>query len=152
MEERFETFTVLIARINRGIKRIKAEEMAEFGLKGPHVSCLYYLSCCGEMTAAELCERCDEDKATISRALEYLEDSGYLRCESKTAKRYKSPLVLTEKGLATGKLIADKIDCVLEEVSVGLTEEERLSFYRSLTIISESLDAVAKSSGKQSAE
>ena len=60
--------------------------------------------------------------------------------------------VLTEKGLATGKLIADKIDCVLEEVSVGLTEEERLSFYRSLTIISESLDAVAKSSGKQSAE
>lgn len=34
MEERFETFTVLIARINRGIKRIKAEEMAEFGLKG----------------------------------------------------------------------------------------------------------------------
>lgn len=24
MEERFETFTVLIARINRGIKRIKA--------------------------------------------------------------------------------------------------------------------------------
>ena len=57
MEERFETFTVLIARINRGIKRIKAEEMAEFGLKGPHVSCLYYLSCCGEMTAAELCER-----------------------------------------------------------------------------------------------
>lgn len=49
MEERFETFTVLIARINRGIKRIKAEEMAEFGLKGPHVSCLYYLSCCGEI-------------------------------------------------------------------------------------------------------
>ena len=38
MEERFETFTVLIARISRGIKRIKAEEMAEFGLKGPHVS------------------------------------------------------------------------------------------------------------------
>ena len=45
MEERFETFTVLIARINRGIKRIKAEEMAEFGLKGPHVSCcLLYTS------------------------------------------------------------------------------------------------------------
>ena len=39
MEERFETFTVLIARISRGIKRIKAEEMAEFGLKGPHVLC-----------------------------------------------------------------------------------------------------------------
>ena len=68
MEERFETFTVLIARISRSIKRIKADEMADFELKGPHVSCLYYLSQQDGMTAAELCERCDEDKAAISRS------------------------------------------------------------------------------------
>lgn len=93
MEERFETFTVLIARINRGIKRIKAEEMAEFGLKGPHVSCLYYLSCCGEMTAAELCERCDEDKAAISRSLDDLEKNGYItwRKRSGQALQKSSP-------------------------------------------------------------
>lgn len=30
MEERFETFTVLITRISRSIKRIKADEMADF--------------------------------------------------------------------------------------------------------------------------
>lgn len=70
MEERFETFTVLIARISRSIKRIKADEMADFELKGPHVSCLYYLSQRDGMTAAELCERCDEDKAAISRSLD----------------------------------------------------------------------------------
>ena len=34
MEERFETFTVLITRISRSIKRIKADEMADFELKG----------------------------------------------------------------------------------------------------------------------
>ena len=68
MEERFETFTVLITRISRSIKRIKADEMADFELKGPHVSCLYYLSQRDGMTAAELCERCDEDKAAISRS------------------------------------------------------------------------------------
>ena len=73
MEERFETFTVLIARISRSIKRIKADEMADFELKGPHVSCLYYLSQRDGMTAAELCERCDEDKAAISRSLDDLE-------------------------------------------------------------------------------
>ena len=67
MEERFETFTVLITRISRSIKRIKADEMADFELKGPHVSCLYYLSQRDGMTAAELCERCDEDKAAICR-------------------------------------------------------------------------------------
>ena len=67
MEERFETFTVLITRISRSIKRIKADEMADFELKGPHVSCLYYLSQQDGMTAAELCERCDEDKAAITK-------------------------------------------------------------------------------------
>ena len=54
MEERFETFTVLITRISRSIKRIKADEMADFELKGPHVSCLYYLSQQDGMTAAHL--------------------------------------------------------------------------------------------------
>ena len=54
MEERFETFTVLITRISRSIKRIKADEMADFELKGPHVSCLYYLSQQDGMTAADL--------------------------------------------------------------------------------------------------
>ena len=79
MEERFETFTVLIARISRSIKRIKADEMADFELKGPHVSCLYYLSQQDGMTAAELCERCDEDKAAISRSLDDLEKNGYIK-------------------------------------------------------------------------
>ena len=82
MEERFETFTVLITRISRSIKRIKADEMADFELKGPHVSCLYYLSQQDGMTAAELCERCDEDKAAISRSLDDLEKNGYITCAS----------------------------------------------------------------------
>ena len=34
MQQRFETFTVLIAKISRSIRRIKAEEMSEFHLKG----------------------------------------------------------------------------------------------------------------------
>lgn len=90
MEERFETFTVLITRISRSIKRIKADEMADFELKGPHVSCLYYLSQQDGMTAAELCERCDEDKAAISRSLDDLEKNGYITCASGAGKRYKS--------------------------------------------------------------
>lgn len=63
MEERFAAFTVLIAKINRNIRRIKTEEMAEFHLKGPHVACLYHLTTAGPLTAGELCDRCDEDKA-----------------------------------------------------------------------------------------
>lgn len=148
MKERFETFTVLINRISRNIRKIKNQEMAEYNLRSSHISCLYYLYSTEGLTATDLCERCEEDKATISRALDYLETNGYLTCNSKNVKRYKSPLVLTDKGITFAKKIADKIDGVLEEISVGLTEEERISFYRSLSIISESLEAVSKNGEK----
>ena len=146
MKERFETFTVLINRISRNIRKIKNQEMAEYNLRSPHISCLYYLYMAGELTATELCERFVEDKSAISRALYYLEKNGFIVCESKSAKRYKSPLSLTEKGNDVGKRIADKIAGVLNEISDGLTEEERVAFYRSLAIISESLERVCKSS------
>lgn len=144
MIERFETFTVLSNRISRNIRKIKNQEMAEYGLRSVHISCLYYLYISGGLTATELCERCEEDKATISRALDHLESEGYLTCPSKTAKRYKSTLVLTEKGMDVGKKIADKIDGVLDEISDSLTEDERIAFYRSLSLISMRLEAVAK--------
>lgn len=144
MQERFETFTVLINRISRNIRKIKNQEMAEYDLRSVHVSCLYYLYLSENLTATDLCERCEEDKATISRALDYLENHGYITREPKDAKRYKSPLSLTQKGIEVGKKIASKIDGVLDAISVGLTEEERIAFYRSLTIISNCLDEVSK--------
>ena len=143
MQERYEIFTVLINRISRNIRKIKNQEMAEYDLRSVHISCLYYLYLGEELTATDLCGKCEEDKATISRALDYLEKNGYLSCESKTAKRYKSPLVLTEKGREAGEKITTKIDHVLDVVSVGLTEEERVAFYKSLAIISEHLEAVS---------
>ncbi len=144
MENRFETFTVLINRISRNIRKIKNQEMAEYNLRSAHVSCLYYLYSAKGATATDLCERCEEDKATISRALDYLETNGYIICGSKSTKRYKSILLLTEKGNKVGKKIADKINGVLDAISGGLTEEERVSFYRSLSIISDSLEEVSK--------
>ena len=149
MQERIETFTVLINRISRNIRKIKNQEMAAYNLRSAHVSCLYYLYTDTDVTATDLCERCEEDKATISRALEYLETNGYILRESKSAKRYKSPLWLTEKGRAVGKKIADKIDGVLNTIGTGLTEEERTAFYRSLSIISARLDDVSKSVEKE---
>ena len=129
MKERFKTFTVLISKISRNIKKIKNQEMAEYGLRSVHVSCLYYLYSAESLTATELCELCEEDKATISRGLEFLEQNGYIVCETKYAKRYKSALVLTEKGLEVGRKITEKINFVLDEVCIDLTEEQRVEFY-----------------------
>ena len=143
MINRFETFTVLINRISRNIRKIKNQEMLEYNLRSSHISCLYYLYSSKGLTATDLCEKCEEDKATISRSIDYLETNGYLTCESKNAKRYKSVLTLTDKGLEVGKKITEKIDRVLKEVSVGLTEEERLAFYNALNIISNNIDRIS---------
>ena len=54
MQERFETFTVLINRISRDIRRIKNQEMAAYHLRSAHVSCLYYIYSLDGVTSAEL--------------------------------------------------------------------------------------------------
>lgn len=142
MENRFKMFTVLTSKINRCIRKIKTDEMAEFNLKSTHVSCLYYLYEESSLTAKELCDICDEDKAAISRSIDYLENNGYLVCESKTAKRYKSPIELTEKGKVVAQKVSDKINCILDEASKGLSEENRIIFYQSLGLISENLEKI----------
>ena len=145
MVERFETFTILLNRINRNIRKIKNMEMANYELRNSHVSCLYYLYTTEGLTSKDLCERCEEDKATISRSLDYLEKNGYLICKSDNKKRYNATFELTERGLRAGKRTTERITAVLDEISKGISEEEREIFYRNLNIISENIDKVAKS-------
>jgi len=144
MNERFKTFTVLIAQISRSVRKIKTEEMAEFNLKSPHVSCLYYLYKEGSLTAKELCDICDEDKAAVSRSIVYLEREGYITCLTDAHKRYKSPLKLTGKGEEAGKRVADKIDGIIQKAGEGLTDENRAIFYSSLGLINENLQEICK--------
>ncbi len=139
MEERFETFTALITMIGRSIRRIKTQEVARFQLKGPHVSCLYYLYKKKSLTSSELCLLCEEDKANLSRTLDYLEERGYLAPRIAGQKRYRSPLTLTEEGARVGAYIAERVDRVLTAASEGVSESDRRTMYESLTRISENL-------------
>ncbi len=148
MQERFHTFTVLIMKINRSIHKIKTEEMLNFNLKSAHVSCLYYLYKSQSLTSKELCEICEEDKASVSRSIEYLEENGFVKCESTAKKRYKAYLYLTEKGVVVGEHITKRIDSVLNEASEGLTEEERESLYNCLYLIDKNLNKIVKKYGE----
>ena len=122
MQERFQNFTVLIAKISRSIRKIKTEEMDEFNLKSPHVSCLYYLYKSGPLTAKEICDICQEDKASISRNL-------------------------TKKGQIISERIVQKIDSILDLASVGLSDEERTILYKSLALISDNLEKICEKYG-----
>ena len=144
MEERFQTFTLLIANISRNIRKIKSGEMAEYNLKSQHVSCLYYIYKAKSITAKELCDLCDEDKANISRSVKFLEERGYLKCDTKLTKRYLSPLELTESGVAIAKSIGERIDEVLIQSGDGITDTELCGFYKCLGIINDRLQKFAE--------
>ncbi len=140
MLERFESFTAGIAVCYKYLQRIKSVEMTEFGLKGTQAMCLFYLyHSAGGMTAAQLAERCVEDKAAISRTLAELKQRGYLTWQE--TKRYRAPIVLTEEGRAlAARMDMDGIIAGwISAGGAGLTEEERQCFYSALERIANNL-------------
>ena len=150
MKERFELFTLLIAKCSKAVRKIKTIETEDLNLKTPHVSCLYYLLKSPKpIPASKLCELCEEDKAYISRSVDYLEKEGLLERISKTEKAYKSPLILTTKGKKIAELIAIKIDKIVEAASQGLSEENRQIFYQSLMLISDNLHKICETYGEK---
>ena len=134
MIQRFQDFLTGITVCYKYIQRIKSAEMTEFGLKGTHVACMFYLSHEPEgLTAAQLCGLCAEDKASISRTVSELRAKGYI--EAGSAKNYRAPLRLTEPGLAIARQMEPLIESWVTVGGEGLTEEERDTFYRSLAHI-----------------
>ncbi len=138
MIQRFDAFVSGITSCYKYIQRIKSMEMTEFGLKGTHVMCLYYLrQNPAGLTASQLCGLCAEDKAAISRTVSELRSQGYIT--SLSQKAYRAMLTLT----SAGQDLARKFDSLIEGWVTaggdGLSDEERFDFYKSLSIISENL-------------
>lgn len=144
MKDRFEAFTVLIAGISRSIRRIKTEEMAEFDLKSPHVSCLYYLYKEEALTLKALGDICDEDKASLSRSIDYLEKRGYVTLSNKRGMRYKAEISLSDAGREVAERVAEKIDGFLRDVGASLGDEGREALYSGLRIVNRDLEKICE--------
>ena len=137
MIERFQSFVTGITICYKYIQRIKNAEMTEFGLKGTHVMCIFFLHHSPEgLTAAELCQLCAEDKAAISRTLAALLEKGYIQSEE---KKYRAKITLTEKGLQLAKQVDKVIEQWVGFGGDGLEEAERENFYHTLELISDNL-------------
>lgn len=138
MIQRFENFLTGITVCYKYIQRIKNAEMTEFGLKGTHVACIFYLNHNPEgLTSAQLCSLCAEDKASISRTVAYLRQRGFI--EAGGEKAYRTPLRLTPEG----RQVALQMEPIIEEWvgigGVGMSDEQRSSFYDTLALIAQNL-------------
>ena len=143
MIKRFESFVTGITVCYKYIQRIKSAEMTEFGLKGTHVMCLFFLHHNPEgLTAAQLCQLCAEDKAAVSRTVSELQKEEYI---ASGEKKYRALLRLTEKGEETAKRVDSLIEQWVGFGGAGLSDEDRAAFYRALELISNNLKRSAES-------
>ena len=77
MIERFGRFSFAIFEITRHWHKLASDEMAKYGLKGPHATYLTTLySFKDGITAPKLCELCGKDKADVSRMMSIMEEKG----------------------------------------------------------------------------
>ncbi len=145
MINRFEEFSSGIATIYKCIQKIERDQMIPYGLKGPHVQCLVVMHRHPDgVTAAELCELCEKDKAAISRAVSELEKEGMLSRGGERDRVYRSPLVLTEKGHRTAEQIGLIAERAVLAAGKGLSEENREVFYAALHLIASNLQTICE--------
>ncbi|MBE6681831.1 MAG: winged helix-turn-helix transcriptional regulator [Ruminococcaceae bacterium] len=141
MVHRFEDFVSLINTAYKDIQKIKSYEVKELGLKSSHVMCMFYL---GQnengLTANQLCEKCKEDKAAISRNLKYLAEKGYVTVAEDETRKYKLCNVLTDEGREAYAKLEVLISNSVERFSRGLSNKEREAFQKYLGKIIENFD------------
>lgn len=143
MNQRYETFTLLIMNISRCVQKIKNTEMAALGLKGRQVQCLfslYNLENGASLTA--LCEMCGEDKGMMSRTIKDLIAQQLVYIDEQKDQKYRNPYKLTSKGNEVANIVSAKISEMLNLGSMGVTECERLQLYRTLTQICDNLTQI----------
>lgn len=150
MISRYELFSTAVSCLYRDIQKIERMEMARFGLKGPHAQCLLAMNRCPQgITAAQLCELCEKDKAAISRTVAELEEAGLVERSERNGVRYRALLTLTERGNAAAGAVNQRATQAVEQAGAGLNDAQREVFYSVLEIIAGNLHTICKNGIKE---
>ena len=143
MLSKYELFSSSVSCLYRDIQKIERIEMAKFGLKGPHAQVLLAMSRYPQgVTATELCEICEKDKAAISRTVSALVERGLVQRAGKGA--YRAALRLTEEGHRMAEIVNRKVALAAQRTGEGLSDEARTFLYQSLEQISGNLKKISQ--------
>lgn len=145
MVERFEKFSTLVSAINKYVQRIEADEMIRMGLKGSFAQYLVAMSRYPEgITSSMLCEVCDKDKGAVSRAIAEMQEKGLVNEKGLLGTRYRAKHTLTDEGKKVAEYVIQKATRAVSMANVGLSEEDRKTFYRVLEVYYTNLKVVCE--------
>lgn len=142
MQSRYEQFASSVAGIYHSIQKIEKQVMVEYGSKGIFAQYLAALYRFPEgLTASQLSEMCDKDKAAVSRAVAEMEREGLLCRED---NRYRVRLMLTDEGRRAAEYVSRQATMAVIAGGQGLSDEQRAQLQSHLTLIAENLDKISK--------
>lgn len=145
MVTRYEQFSFTISCIYRQIQKIERAEMVKYGMRGAYAQYLVAMSRFPKgITAAQLCEVCDRDKAAISRAITDMEARGLVERRGEGESHYRAALLLTKKGRNLASVILKRAQTAVEVAGSGMSDEERVIFYASLDRIERNLQSISQ--------
>ncbi len=138
-QDRLDKFMTLVVGASRSVTRLKAKHMTEYGLGSTHTMCLRQLYSSPEgLTRTQLAERCELDKAQVSRIVGELSECGCI-AEGQAKSNYKRRIILTDDGRRIAEDINQIVLRINRFVSGTLTDEEISTFYKVFGQICENL-------------
>ena len=131
MLERYEEFTTKINLAYKYIMKIKTHEMNNLDLKAAHLNVIFYLGKnTGGLTASELCWLCKEDKAWISKNLNYLKKKKLIeKYNEDKDKTYRAKYYMTADGMDVYNEIVSIISFISNKCAEGCSKDELEIFY-----------------------
>ncbi len=145
MVERFEQFSALISTAYRLVQKLEREEMEKYGLKGALAQYLLVMSHHPEgITAAQLCDACDKDKAAVSRVISEMEAKGLLVRLGEKEQAYRALLMLTDAGKQAAAFVAERASVAVVKANEGLSDAHRKIFYTALERIAANLQKICE--------
>lgn len=150
-QERFEEFSALISCIHGNIQKLKARYTTQLGLKAVHVFWLYLLRTHPEgLSASELAAAGQSDRSLVSREINVLFDKGIIFTRDNGEKRrYGWKLMLTDKGREIADIISAVVTDIQNTVSRDISEEELITFYRTLRNLAGNISELEKNNNIQ---
>lgn len=146
MVDRFEHFSLAINEISRCWRKLAAEEMKRYGLKGSHATYLTTMYRFPQgISVPQLCELSGKDKSDASRMIAILEEKGLVTKQEVDGSLYRGLLLLTEEGRAAAEHVRRRAARAVEQAGGGLDDETREIFYRALDSITGRLTELTKS-------
>ncbi|MBE6626429.1 MAG: winged helix-turn-helix transcriptional regulator [Ruminococcaceae bacterium] len=145
MIDRFERFSLAISEISRAWRKLASEELAKYGLKGPHATYLTTMYRYPDgITVPKLCEVSGKDKSDASRMISILEEKGLAKKKVVDGSLYRGPWVLTDEGRNAAEQVSLRASRAVELAGKDLTDDTRTVFYEALESITANLTELCK--------